>query len=761
MKSRRLRGWVLAAVAFSASTAGLYAQDQSDSATQGSDPPARVARIQYISGEVSMQPGGVNDWVAASINRPLTTSDRVWTDHDSRTELNVGTGFIRLNSETSLTLTNVSDNTVQMQLDQGTLELTVRHLEPGEVFEIDTPNIAFTVMKSGVYRIDVPANDNQTWVTVHKGSGEATGRGPAVKVTSGSQVRFTGQGSLQNVAYSAPSPDGFDDWVQVRDKRLESSESARYVAPGVIGREDLDNNGTWQVVPTYGAIWVPTTVQVGWAPYRFGRWVWVSPWGWTWVDNASWGFAPFHYGRWVFVGGRWGWAPGPVVVGWRPWYAPALVGWVGGAGWGVGISIGGGWGGGCGWFPLGWGEPFYPWYRGGRGGFVSQTYVRNVNVTNTTINNITNVTNNYYNNTINNTHFANRHIDGAVTAAPASALANGQNIARVGTAVPRSELGRGEVVRDVNINPTRQAVLGGHSTASAAAPPRNVVDRPVVTRAAPPVRHVASGPGWQNTAPTSPMATHNTPESPTTAAHSNAAPPVSASIHNPSAEASNAAHNVPRPPDRQAPVAATQTYQPSPGAPYQSQTGSQHTVPKPPYAGSPAPTATTSTGHGGSAPYSASHSAPVPREASHTTQSPQTQNHGNASERTHPDSKPKETTKSNPGMASVSAPRPPSGYTYHPAPAYTASSYGDSRSAYSGSRSYSPSTTPYVPSHSSYAASAPSYHAAGGYSGAPAYSAHTSAPQNSPPLHSGGGSYASGNSNHTASSGSHGATHSR
>ncbi len=99
---------------------------------QQQDPPGRVARVQYMTGQVSMQPGGVNDWIAASMNRPLTTSDRVWTDKDSRAELNVGDGFIRMNSETSLTLTNVSDSTVQLELDQGTLNLTVRHLEKGE-----------------------------------------------------------------------------------------------------------------------------------------------------------------------------------------------------------------------------------------------------------------------------------------------------------------------------------------------------------------------------------------------------------------------------------------------------------------------------------------------------------------------------------------------------------------------------------------------------------------------------------------------------
>jgi ferric-dicitrate binding protein FerR (iron transport regulator) len=206
MKSQRRIGLVLAALMLVAlGTANLLAQDGENSgiptsvsyppsdpgaqANQGppanpgtpsNDPPARVARIQYISGQVSMQPGGVNDWVAAGLNRPLTSSDRVWTDKDSRVELNVGGGYLRMNSESSLTLTNVGDNTVQAELDQGVLELTVRHLEPGEIYEIDTPNVAFTVMKSGVYRFDVNPNDDQTWVTVRKGYGEATGHGNAV-----------------------------------------------------------------------------------------------------------------------------------------------------------------------------------------------------------------------------------------------------------------------------------------------------------------------------------------------------------------------------------------------------------------------------------------------------------------------------------------------------------------------------------------------------------------------------------------------------
>ena len=81
------------------------------------DPPARVARLNYISGQISVQPNGVDEWVAANINRPLTSSDRVWADKDSRAELQLGGAAMRLNSETSLTLVNVYDNKVQVQLD--------------------------------------------------------------------------------------------------------------------------------------------------------------------------------------------------------------------------------------------------------------------------------------------------------------------------------------------------------------------------------------------------------------------------------------------------------------------------------------------------------------------------------------------------------------------------------------------------------------------------------------------------------------------
>src|SRR5579884_1682533 len=90
------RSVYLVAVIFSLTTLAL-----------AGDPPGRVARLQYMSGSVSIQPNGNDEWVEATLNRPLTNSDNVWTDKDSRAELNVGTGVMRMDSMSSLTITNV------------------------------------------------------------------------------------------------------------------------------------------------------------------------------------------------------------------------------------------------------------------------------------------------------------------------------------------------------------------------------------------------------------------------------------------------------------------------------------------------------------------------------------------------------------------------------------------------------------------------------------------------------------------------------
>ncbi len=182
--------------------------------------PERTARVQYMSGQVSEAPCEGNDWVAAALNRPLQPPICIWADKDARAELNVGYAFIRMGAETSVSLNAVNRSTVQFKVNQGVASLSVRYLFPGEIYEIDTPNATLTLMKAGVYRITVLPDQDQTLVTVRKGSITATGQGPSVKINAGQQVRFQNKASIQRTTEKAPPPDGFDDWVKVRDQRL-------------------------------------------------------------------------------------------------------------------------------------------------------------------------------------------------------------------------------------------------------------------------------------------------------------------------------------------------------------------------------------------------------------------------------------------------------------------------------------------------------------------------------------------------------------
>lgn len=452
----------------------VLAQDAPPNGPGARDPndaPGRAAQLGYLSGTVSFQPGGVEDWTPAALNRPLTTADRLWTEAGSRAELQIGSAAIRLNGRTSFQFVNLNDDITQIQISTGTASVRIRRLDERESFEIDTPQAAFSLLRPGEYRVQVSEQGDASIVTTRGGEGEVTAGGQAFPVRAREQVRISGAEGAQPVfdRRDAPVGDGFDNFCEDRDRREDRSESGRHMSRDIPGYADLDANGAWREDPDYGAVWAPRVVA-GWAPYHYGHWAWIEPWGWTWVDDAPWGYAPFHYGRWAFAGAGWVWVPGPVVA--RPVYAPALVAWVGGANFGVGISIGGP---AVGWFPLGPREVFVPGYR------YSPRYITQVNVTNTTIVNRT-VINNV---NVTNVNYVNRSVAGAVTAVPQGAMVAGRPVAAAAVVVPPAAVARAQVNSYAAVAPQRAAVVGGAAPVSAAPPPA-VMNRTVVARATPP-----------------------------------------------------------------------------------------------------------------------------------------------------------------------------------------------------------------------------------------------------------------------------------
>ena len=358
---------------------------RADDGDDEGDPPSLAARISFVEGNVSLQPNGEGDWGAAAKNRPTTVGDKIWSDKDSRAELQAGQASIHMGSMTALSFLNLDNGVMQVRIAEGTVNFRVRELREGDVYEVDTPNQAFTVKQAGAFRVEVSEDGEGTRITAIRGEGEVTAGGKTYDVRPGEMVELTGTDNPEVQTGQAAPPDGLDRWAAERDLREDNSVSAQYVSRDVPGYDDLDDNGTWNEEPEYGHVWYPNQVAVDWAPYSYGYWNWVGPWGWTWIGYEPWGYAPFHYGRWSYIHNRWGWCPGPYYG--RPVYGPAFVGFFGGSHFSVGIGFGGG----VGWFPLGFGEPYHPWFRGGRG------YVERINVRNTVIHNTTIIRNSNYN----------------------------------------------------------------------------------------------------------------------------------------------------------------------------------------------------------------------------------------------------------------------------------------------------------------------------------------------------------------------------
>jgi hypothetical protein len=486
---RRLTGYTLiAAATFLLAGQATFAQEiqqvpPNAAAAQNTDPPGRVARLNYTAGAVTTEPAGATDWSYAQINRPLTTGDQLWNDQNARSELHIGSTAVRLGPSTSLDLLNLDDNSAQLKVAQGTLSARVRELAPGSSYEIDTPNLALGLDGPGDYRVDVAPDGSSTTVTVRSGGATVYGDSGQVPVAAGQQIRFSGT-NLQQVADSgAPGPDGFDQWTAGRDAAEDRSVSARYVSRDMPGYQDLDANGTWQSTPQYGEVWVPRGTPAGWAPYHDGHWVWQAPWGWTWVDDAPWGFAPYHYGRWAQVDDTWAWVPGPVAVSEPPVYAPALVAFVGdgdggGVNWGVDLAIGGAVAAGVAWFPLGPGEPWHP-HWGGHDHW-SPGYYDRVNRT-TIVNN--------YNRNVNVTNIHNTYINyrapGGVTAVPATAFVHGQPVGRFAQKVDPRQWHNARInPGGPGIAPVRESFGPGQRNANYR-PPAAVMTRPVVATRSP------------------------------------------------------------------------------------------------------------------------------------------------------------------------------------------------------------------------------------------------------------------------------------
>lgn len=527
------------------------------------DPPGRVGRLSYVEGTVSLHAPGQDQWSQAVVNYPVTTGDGFWTEPQSRAEIQVGAVEMRLDQVTEADVVRLDDAATLLRVDQGTIEVHVIAMPPGGVAVL-TPLGQVDLLTPGSYHVETsqPGPDNappnQMIVSVLQGRARVAGPRSSLTVEVGeSAIASSNPPSFQLVQANATS---FDDWALERERReAQPVATAWYVPPTMTGYQDLDQYGQWTSDPVYGSVWYPAALPAGWAPYRYGHWVWVQPWGWTWVDDAPWGFAPFHYGRWAFIRDRWAWCPGDYHV--RPVYAPALVAFIGGGGFGITIAAGEP----VGWVPLAPGERFHPWYHTGAAYAQRVNYVRySTRVTN----NI--VINNHYGNA-QTAQFRNAR---ATTVVSAHAFTAAAPVQHAVLHVDAQRLDRARTVASLtHVQPTVEArgAIAHPEAAKASAAVRPETHAP----APPAIASRESAPRG----PTAPEATHVAPRPTVTRGTDYRQPPSMSETH--------AAAPAPHPP--------TSTQAVRPATPVQRQAAvTPHAAPPPiphPFAARPRPAA--------------------------------------------------------------------------------------------------------------------------------------------------------------------------
>lgn len=351
----------------------------SNSTPAAQDPPGRAGRVQVLAGRASLRPQGQSEWVDAASNRPVTAGDDLWVDAEGRAMVQLGSSTVFLDSNTAITITSIDTDTLQLGLNAGTVLLHVGSVAKNALVEVDVQGLSAVLERPGDYLISKNQQGAEA-VTVRTGEAEVRIGTDHIAVREGQKLAHARPATPVRTLTPAGPADGFEQVCLSVDQKSSTLPALHYVSEDMVGYQDLDAHGTWSPTTEYGTVWAPSNVASNWAPYRFGHWAFVLPWGWTWVDDAPWGFAPFHYGRWVFWQNAWAWAPGPYRH--RPLYAPHLVTFLGAQG-GVGVSAGIGIGGGSvAWIPLGYNDPFMPGYaasyvylRNINGGFVSVTHV--------------------------------------------------------------------------------------------------------------------------------------------------------------------------------------------------------------------------------------------------------------------------------------------------------------------------------------------------------------------------------------------------
>ncbi|MBI4164498.1 MAG: FecR domain-containing protein, partial [Acidobacteria bacterium] len=265
---------------------------------------ARIVRLSFTEGAVTVHRPDVGEWATASVNTPIQEGFKVATDQGGFAEIEFeNASTARIGQETLLEFTQLAllpsgGKVNHMNLVQGYATFNVI-LENDDVYEVTVGTSTLTAQGKTRFRADLDGGTLQ--VKVFKGSVEimspegtgTLGKNTVLAIRPGTDQPFEISQGIQK--------DNWDEWVEDREERTEMVRNMG--TPRVLGgfpnntndllwgAMDLMYYGTWFSDPNYGYGWMPR-VGPGWSPYSQGRWVWYPGWGYTWIGYEPWGWLP-------------------------------------------------------------------------------------------------------------------------------------------------------------------------------------------------------------------------------------------------------------------------------------------------------------------------------------------------------------------------------------------------------------------------------------------------------------------------------------
>lgn len=293
------------------------AQDTiTDRSKQG---PVRMAHFSYVSGNITWRAGESGEWSPATINLPIQEGAQIWVNGGGRADLQFDDGSeLRLGNGALATLKLLYSDSqgefTQITLTDGLATLHTRN--DVSVYQIDTPFVSVKSRGDSQIRFGV---DGGTEVAMQRGTATVEGAQGKVTLHENDYLDLPNADAAY-IPHSLPSADSWDQWNSDRNRQIDGDVNTKNHLPPNIGlvAGDLDQYGTWHDDPKYGWVWAPDGTSSDWRPYHDGRWVWVEPYGWTWVGDEAWGWAPYHYGTWIDQPYGWAWCPGPTSQYWSP-----------------------------------------------------------------------------------------------------------------------------------------------------------------------------------------------------------------------------------------------------------------------------------------------------------------------------------------------------------------------------------------------------------------------------------------------------------